>query len=436
MYQDIVELFPICRSITGPGVVDTINYFKNENKNIRLERFPTGMDVFNWTIPKVWTARDAYIEHESGARFAEFKNSNLHLIGYAFPMDEEMDRDKLQEIIYTQEDQPDSIPYVTSYYKERSGFCMSENERLTLPEGQYRAFIDTTLEDGDLIVGEAIIKGEIDTEVLFSTYVCHPSMANNELSGPVLANALNNYIGETYVKPYYSYRILFLVETIGAVAYLSRHLEDLQANVAAGFVLSCVGDDRAYSHVESRRANTLADKALRAALIGKENTKTYSFLSRGSDERQFCSPGVDLPVCGYCRSKYAEYPEYHTDGDNLDLVSPEGLQGSFEVMSSIIDAFEGYRFPQTAMPCEPQLGKYGLYPTISQKGSYDTVRLRSNLIAYCDGQTDVFDICAAIGENLADVVEELKLLASHGLVIEGSEQPHRNSKRPNEGNKT
>ena len=222
-----------------------------------------------------------------------------------------------------------------------------------MPEGNYRAFIDSELLDGEMQIGELCIAGDSSEEILFSTYICHPSMANNELSGPVLANSLAQYLqkrkSDRGLK--YSYRILFLVETIGAIAYLSRHWKELKANVH-GFVLSCVGDERAHSHVQSPFADRLSDLALEAALINKANVKAYSFLERGSDERQFCSPGIDLPVSGYCRSKYGTFSEYHTDADNLDFIT-RGLQGSFDVMKSIIDAFEICLWPQATNKCEP-----------------------------------------------------------------------------------
>ena len=240
-------------------------------------------------------------------------------------------------------------------------------------------------------------------------------MANNELSGPVLATALAEYI-RAMPRRRMSYRFLFLAETIGAIAYLSRHLDHMRTHVQAGFVLSCVGDERAWSHVESRYGSSLADHALAAALHGRAPATRYSFLERGSDERQFCAPGIDLPVCGFCRSKYATYPEYHTSADDLTFVTPKGLGESHSAMRSIIDAFELPGNPCVTVLGEPQLGKRGLYPTLSQKQAIHPARLRMNVLAYCDGTNTVFDICARIGANLSDVVAELRLLYDHGLV--------------------
>ena len=418
MHEFARELWPLNRSLTGDGVNRTFDILAQRHPSLRLHGFKSGDAVFDWEVPKQWDMRDAYLEHETGQRFAEFSKNNLHILGYSAPVDTVVDRKHLDPYIYTQADQPDRIPYVTSYYEERSGFCMSENTRRSLPDGSYRVFIDSTLSDGTLNVADIVIPGESEQEILFSTYVCHPSMANNELSGPVLADRLATEIRLRREREglKYTYRFLFLVETIGAISYLSRFHADLKRNVQAGFVLSCVGDERAYSHVESRFGDSLADKALGAALIGRDNTKRYSFLSRGSDERQFCSPGIDLPVCGFCRSKYAEYPEYHTDADDLDLVTPAGLAGSYIVAKSIIDAFETGLYPETATPCEPQLGKRNLYPTISQKGSYDSVKLRMNVLAYSDGKTNVFDIAHRIQAPLDAINDEIEILASNGLI--------------------
>lgn len=409
------DLWPICRSITGPGIRQTLDWLEHRLPGLERHNFATGAQVFDWTVPQEWTIRDAWIEHESGQRFAEFSRNTLHVMGYSGPLDAELDRADLLPLIYTQADQPDVIPYVTSYYTPRAGFCMADAQKQALPDGRYRAVIDSTLADGELVLGDLLIPGESSEEVLFSTYICHPSMANNELSGPVLATALAEYI-RAMPRRRMSYRFLFLAETIGAVAYLSRHLDHLKAHVQAGFVLSCVGDERAFSHVESRYGTTLADKALAAALHGQDTVKRYSFLERGSDERQFCAPGVDLPVAGYCRSKYATYPEYHTSADDLTLVTPTGLGKSHAVIRSIIDAFELPRAPRVTVLGEPQLGKRGLYPTLSQKQAIHPARFRMNVIAYCDGTNSVFDICGRIGANLADVVAELRVLHEHGLI--------------------
>ena len=410
------ELFPIPRSLTGEGLRRTLRYFKAINPEFEFKSFETGRQVFDWIVPKEWKICDAWIEHESGERFCEFSKHNLHIMGYSTPIDKVMSLEELSPHIYTQDDLPDAIPYVTSYYKERWGFCMSANDKMQLPQGNYRVFIDSELFDGQLDIAEAKLKGQQDKELLFTSYVCHPSMANNELSGPVVLNALLKYVKATYPTPKMSYRFLLVPETIGSISYLSENLDDLKNNLECGFVLSCVGDERAYSHILSRKGNSLADKALEAALLGKDSVNTYSFLKRGSDERQYCAPGIDLPVCGFCRSKYAEFIEYHTSEDDFDLVTQKGLEGAFNVMRSIIDAFELGLYPENTVLGEPQLGKRGLYPTLSKKDQYAGIRTRMDFLAYADGKTDVFDIAKTLEKNLEDVLNEYVLLSENGII--------------------
>ncbi len=411
------DLFPLPRSLTGEGVRSTFEYLKKINPEIVIHRFFTGDVVYDWRIPDEWKIRDSFIEHlETGKRFAEFSRCNLHVLGYSEPIDQVMEKEELLENIFTQQDQPDLIPYVTSYYKRRFGFCMSENDKLKMPEGKYRAFIDSDLFPGEMLVGDRIIQGKSNNELMFSSYICHPSMANNELSGPVLMSALMRYVVDKYPNSKMSYRFVFVPETIGSLAYLSRHINIMKNRVVCGFNLSCVGDERSFSHIKSRYGDSLADKALTAALIGRENVKTYSYLKRGSDERQYCAPGVDLPVAGFCRTKYGEYPEYHTNADDFSVVTEEGLQGAFKVMAEIIDCFEIGLFPVCTVIGEPQLGRRGLYPTISQKGDYQNVYTRMNFLAYADGLNSLFEIAKIIEAPLKNILEEAVILSRHGLI--------------------
>ena len=386
------DLFPICRSITGNGTRKTLSYFKKLNPEFKTLKFPTGKKVFDWVIPKEWNIKDAYLEHESGKRFAEFKNSNLHVVGYSKPIKTTMNKKKLLKFIHTQKDQPNSIPYVTSYYKEAWGFCLTENEKRKLPNGNYKVVIDSELKRGNLELSHALLKGKSNKEIFFSSYVCHPSMANNELSGPVLLNQIMRYVKSKYLKKSkYSYRFILIPETIGSIAYLSKFSKIMKSNIICGFNLTCVGDERAYSYVSSRRGNTLADKTLKNALRGFKNVKKYSFLKRGSDERQYCAPGIDLPLCCFSRSK--RYPEYHTNKDNFNVVTQKGLMGSFKIMKKIIGELESKIYPITRSYCEPNLSRRKLYPTFSQKGKYNKIlEVRKNLIAYSDGTTSLYEI--------------------------------------------
>lgn len=395
IYKLAEKLFPICRSITGDGVRETLGvideYIRECGVSLAIRNIPTGTRVFDWTVPKEWAIREAYIEDESGKRIIDFNDNNLHVVGYSTPVDRWVELKELKKYIYTLKEQPDVIPYVTSYYKEQYGFCMSENQKCSLKDGKYHIYIDSELYDGNLTYGELVIPGSTYKEIFFSTYICHPSMANNECSGPALSAELIRYICSLKYRKY-TYRFVFIPETIGSITYLSKNLEMLKKNVIAGFILSCVGDDRTYSIVESRYADTLADKVLNNVLKFRGKYDRYSYLQRGSDERQYCSPGVDLPMACFCRSKFCEYPEYHTSDDNLELISPDGFQGSFNVMEEVIYALEYNEKYRTTVLGEPQLGRRGLFPNISKKGIYDDVKAITNLIAYADGTNDLIDI--------------------------------------------
>ena len=416
MFELATELFPICRSIMGAGVRQTFDILTKHMPDMKLYEVPTGTKVFDWTIPNEWTIRDAYIEDESGKRIVDMKVNNLHVMGYSTPVDEWMDLTDLKKNIYTLPDQPDLIPYCTSYYSERWGFCMSEEELLRLPEGRYHAYIDSELAPGSLTYGELLIPGESSEEIFFSSYICHPSMANNECSGPVVMTKLAQYI-KAMPKRRYSYRLVLLPETIGAITYISRNLEVMKKNIIAGFNVTCVGDDRAYSIVHSKYANTLADRVLMNVLKGQDpDFCEYSYLERGSDERQYQAPGVDIPLVCFCRSKYHIYPEYHTSGDNLDIISPDGLAGSLDVLIQCIRALEGnYRYRIKCL-CEPQLGRRGLMPTTSNKNSYKDTLILKDISAYADGTNDLFDLSDLIGHPVADMLPNIEKMADAGLL--------------------
>lgn len=381
-----------------------------------VREVPSGTQVFDWSVPKEWNIRNAWIKDSKGNKILDFKDNNLHVVGYSLPVNKKVNLEELKTIIYTQPEQPDAIPYVTSYYKERYGFCMTQNQKNNLKEDNYHIFIDSELKDGSLTYGEIIIPGDSNKEVFLSTYVCHPSMANNELSGPAVAIYLAKWLKSLPIRRY-TYRIIFIPETIGSITYLSQNLEHLKKRVIAGFNISCVGDNRTFSYVASRYGNTLADKVAKNVLrFYYPEYKEYSFLKRGSDERQYNAPGVDLPVCAICRSKYGEYPEYHTSKDNLDFISPEGLAGSFDVYKQCIIALENNYKYKVKVLCEPQLGKRGLYPTISQKGSSKVVKTMTDFIAYADGNNDLIDIGNIIGVPVEELVPIIKNLIDNDLI--------------------
>ncbi len=415
MYQLAQRLFPIGRSLTGAGVRESLAVLKEQIPELEVREVPSGTQVFDWTIPKEWEITEGYIEDENGQRILDYAENNLHIIGYSTPVDQYVELDELLQYIRVEEEQPEVIPYVTSYYTPRFGFCMSKIKRDALKPGKYHMVIKSRLFGGVLNYAELLLPGKSEKEVLLSTYICHPSMANNELSGPVLAVELIKWLKTLDRK--LSYRLVIVPETIGSITYLSRNLEIMKRNVIAGFVLSCVGDDRTYSYIETRNGNTLADKVMQNVLrYAYPEYKRYSFLDRGSDERQYNAPGVDLPVCGFCRSKYAEYPEYHTSADNMSLISPKGLQGAFDVMQQVITALEYNKYYRTNCLCEPQLGKRGLYPAVSRKGIYHEVKKLTNLIAYADGKNDLIDISNRIGVPVCELTENLEKLLENGLL--------------------
>ena len=421
MYSFAEKIFPYTRSITGEGVRQTLkdlkDYIRPAGVELKISSIPSGTNVFDWTVPKEWKIREAYIEDEKGDHIIDMKESNLHVLGYSTPVDEWVDLDELKKHVYVEENQPDVIPYVTSYYKERFGFCMSKNKLDSLKDGRYHMYIDSELFDGVLNYAEAVIPGESDEEIMFSTYFCHPSMADNECSGPALAAELINTIASMDHRRY-TYRFVFVPETIGSITYLSQdeHVAYLQKHLKAGFVLSCVGDDNDYSMIHSRYADTYADRVLLNVLRYKEKHTIYGFEKRGSDERQYNAPGVDLPVVCFCRSKFGEFAEYHTSADNMDFVSPQGFQGAYDAMIEVVNILEKNAYYRMKVLCEPQLGKRGLYSDISRKGIYDTILVQRDVISYCDGKNDLLDLSERIGVPVSDIIEIIDRLKENDLL--------------------
>ena len=409
-------LFPLARSLTGPGIRETLRYLKDLLPALEIQSIASGTSVFDWTVPDEWTIRSAYIKDEEGQKIVDFATNNLHVVGYSEPVDQWLDLEVLDEHLYSLPHQPSAIPYVTSYYQRRWGFCLSHNKREQLKPGRYRAVIDSELKPGVLNYGELLIPGKSNEEVFLSTYICHPSMANNELSGPVVTTAIAQWI-QTLPERRYSYRIVFIPETIGSLVYLSRHLDHLKQHVIAGFNVTCIGDERAYSYLPSRAGDTLSDQAAKHVLRHIDpQFVSYSWLDRGSDERQYCAPGVDLPIATIMRSKYGEYPEYHTSLDDLNLVTPAGLKGGYMALKLALEVIEQNILPNITVLGEPQLGKRGLYPNISRNRLDGGTQALMNLLTYCDGKRTLLEIADLIGQPMWDLVPFVEQLKEYGLL--------------------
>ncbi len=409
-------LYPINRSLSGNGVRETLKILQRENPELNIYSIPSGAKVFDWTTPKEWNCFEAYIITPDGCKICDYAENNLHIVQYSIPFEAKMELEELQKHLYSYSKLPDAVPYVTSYYNEKWGFCISENDRKKLKKGKYKVVIKSELKNGVLNYADIIIKGKTDKEIMFSTYICHPSMVNNELSGPVLATYLAKYIKS--IGNYYTYRFVFAPETIGSLIYMSDKLDKLKQNVIAGFILTCVGDEKTYSYLPSKYGDTLADKiALNLLNYEIETFDKYSFLDRGSDERQYCSPGVDLPFCSVMRSKYATYPEYHTNKDDFDLVTAKGLEDSYRLYIKIIDVLENNFNYKVKVLGEPQLGKRGLYPTeCTPDTDYDLAFLYRDFLVYSDGSNDLVDIANILGVSAYRLVDIAKLFLEHDLV--------------------
>ena len=418
MYGWAKDLFPIYRCLTGEGVKETLSYISQILPDLEVKSVQTGTKAFDWEVPKEWEIFEAYIEDGNGQKIVDIKKNNLHLVGYSQPIDQWVDLEELQNHLHSLPDQPNAIPYVTSYYSETWGFCLKHSQREKLKDGKYHVVIKSRLFKGHLNYGELIIPGASKKEVLLSTYICHPSMANNEISGPVVSSALGKWLIDRK-NNFYTYRMIFIPETIGSIIYLSQNLEHLQSSVIAGFNVTCVGDDNCYSLLPSRNGSTLSDRVARHTLKHIEpNFIEYPWLKRGSDERQYCAPGIDLPITSIMRSKYGEYDEYHTSLDDLTFISPEGLSGAFEAIKKSILGIEYNCTLENTVLCEPQLGKRNLYQQISKVELMPQNAMILNLLSYSDGTNDLLKIADTIGVPIIELYKVAKELIANNLLKE------------------
>jgi aminopeptidase-like protein len=417
MYQLMVRLYPICRSITGNGFRETINIIK-ELIPLQVHEVPTGTKVFDWTVPKEWNIRDAYVKDPKGERIIDFQKSNLHVVSYSMPIRKRMPLAELKGHLFALPDHPDWIPYRTSYYKEDWGFCLSHNQFLALDDEEYEVCIDASLEEGHLTYGEYYIQGETEEEFLISCHTCHPSLCNDNLSGIALATFLAKHLSSLSLR--YSYRFLFIPGTIGSIAWLALN-EEKTSRIKHGLVVACVGDPGKTTYKKSRQGDAEIDRAVIHVLkeSGQEH-EIIDFFPYGYDERQYCSPGFNLPVGCLMRTPHGRYAEYHTSADNLDFIKPESLEDSFLKYLAVLNVTENNkRYLNQNPKCEPQLGKRGLYEAIGgQKDSAVSQLAMLWVLNLSDGHHSLLDIAERSGLKFELVQTAAHPLASIGLIKE------------------
>ncbi len=413
------QLWPLNRSLTGEGLRETLKQISKHLPNLSIKSVKSGTKVFDWIVPPEWYVSEAYIIDPNGKKICDFTTNNLHLVGYSMPLNKKISLKELQKHLHSVPENRDAIPYVTSYYEKRWGFCLSQNQRESLKEGEYNVVINSKIFSGKLNYGELILPGKVDKEIFISTYICHPSMANNELSGPTVTTYLAKWLKELPNR-YYTYRIIFIPETIGSITYLSSNLKHLKNKVIAGFNVSCVGDERSYSYLPSRNGNTISDKVAKHVLKWiAPNYKCYSWLERGSDERQYCAPGIDLPIASILRTKYGEYPEYHTSLDDLkNVVTPKGLNGGYWALRKALELLDKNKNYKNNILCEPQLVKRGFYPKVSSKKSQDDLKVIKNFLSFCDGEHTLLDIAEKINLPAWELYEFVEKLVSQKVISE------------------
>jgi aminopeptidase-like protein len=407
------KLYPICRSLTGEGVRATLREI-GAHIALQVHEVRTGTAVFDWTVPREWNIRDAYIKNERGEKIVDFAHSNLHVMSYSVPVHKQLSLSELKEHVHSLPDQPDVIPYRTSYYAEDWAFCMSHRQVEGLQNGQYEVLIGSSLTDGYLTYGEYLHQGETDDEFLFSTHICHPSLANDNCSGIALLTQLAKRMAGLQTR--YSYRFLFAPGTIGEIAWLARN-EDKTARIKHGLVVAMVGDGGGPTYKKSRRGNAKIDRAMAHSLRYSGLTPTIlDFVPYGYAERQFCSPGFNLPVGLLQRSRFGTIPQYHTSADNLGFIRPDHLEQSYRLVAQAIDIIENDRISLNMTPkCEPQLGKRGLYNAIG--GSSDTANMAMLwVLNLSDGTHSLLDIAERAEMPFAAVRETADLLHGHGLI--------------------
>ncbi|MEV0065423.1 MULTISPECIES: DUF4910 domain-containing protein [unclassified Amycolatopsis] len=415
MHALVERLYPLCRSITGDGVRQTLAIV-GEHLDLRVHEVPTGTQVLDWTVPQEWNIRDAYVADASGRRVIDFRESNLHVVGYSVPVDETMSLAELRGRLHTLPESPSWVPYRTSYYSLTWGFCVAQDVLDALPEGDYHVKIDSTLADGSLTYGEHVVPGEVSDEVIVSCHVCHPSLANDNLAGIAVAVSLAQELAVE--KPHFTYRFLFMPGTIGAITWLARNVEHVD-RVKHGVVLACAGDRGSLTYKRSRRGDADIDRVMAHVLKDKPH-EIREFSPYGYDERQFCSPGFNLGVGSLTRTPYAGYPEYHTSADNPAFVSPEAMEDTLDTLQTAFSVLERNRRYVNLSPYgEPQLGKRGLYDSLGGRSDAKEAQLAMLwVLSYSDGEHSLLDIAERAGLPFGAVATAAQALQVAGLLKE------------------
>lgn len=415
MHRFAAELYPICRSITGDGIRRTLAKIQ-EQIPLRMTETPTGTAVFDWIVPKEWNIRDAFIKSPAGERVVDFRKCSLHVMNYSVPVHAMMSLSELKGHLFTIPEHPEWIPYRTSYYKEDWGFCLSHNQLMALEDGEYEVCIDSTLEQGHLTYGEYCLPGRSTDEILISCHACHPSLANDGLSGLTVATFLARSLSKRNLR--YSYRFLFLPGTIGAITWLARHTDGAR-RIRHGLVLTCIGDPGGFHYKKSRRGNAEIDRATAHVLKHcGEPSEILEFSPYGYDERQYCSPGFNLAVGCLMRSVWGTFPEYHTSADNLEFVQPQQLAGSLRVCSAVLDVLENnIRYRSLNPYCEPQLGRRGLYSSKGGEVIPEEVNARLWVMNFSDGEHSLLDIAERSGVSFPLISDAAALLCRAGLLL-------------------
>lgn len=415
------KLFLINRSITGNGIRKTLFLIKSQFPNLQIKKIDSGKKVYDWTVPDEWNVLDAFIKDKNGKILVDFKKNNLHLISYSTPVKKKITKKKLLKHLHSIKKYPNAIPYITSYYSKNWGFCVTHKVREKIKNNyknneKFFVYINSNFKKkGQLNYGEIILKGKSKQEILISTYICHPSMANNELSGPTVSMCLIKYFMQKKINK--TLRFIFIPETIGSIVYLNKNLKKLKQNLIGGYNLTCIGDELSHSCMLSKYGDSTSDKSLIAAYQKlKIKFKKYSFLKRGSDERQYNSPGIDLPIASIFRSKYHEYKEYHTSMDNFNLVTKKGIQGGFNVAKTAIEILSKKIIPKNNILCEPQLSKRNLYPKISNFHQKKETLKYLDFLQYSDGKNDIDEIAKKIKVKKNKILKIMKLLIKKKLV--------------------